>query len=357
MIWRRPLPRFCLVELAEADLAPHVIVDGAARSLTRLTLSHWPGSPTPRPFWRDLSTESCFAYLARSTRRLAPELVTSDHLDEDALVSLKVLIDPEGAHARAAELLALARAGDFGVVSVDAIAKVGFALRAWFDQQRSPFSGAAGARPSGDQWRELCFRESLGRFDELIAHPDRFRDLYEEEYARYRASGRALEIGDVVMSDDPASSMTIVKLEPSLGASLESPLSQTTLPVHPWVIHSASRRARVLVASYGRYCYYDRYETWVRYMSRPFPGRRDLSELALRLSEAETAGTRWHADLPSALVAVLRHDGQSSLAPEFVTRTLDEYLRAMPVAFSAFGPEGPRGLVRSIRRPRARARL
>ena len=50
----------------ELEGRPHVIVDGAARSGSVLTLSHWPQSPTPVGLARDLSAEIVFAFLRAS---------------------------------------------------------------------------------------------------------------------------------------------------------------------------------------------------------------------------------------------------------------------------------------------------
>ncbi len=62
------LPYAAYEELGER---PHVMVDGAARPGSVLTLSHWPQSPTPSTLARDLSTEIVLDLQSR-TRLLEP---------------------------------------------------------------------------------------------------------------------------------------------------------------------------------------------------------------------------------------------------------------------------------------------
>jgi hypothetical protein len=95
-------------------------MDAATRAGTVLALSHWPQSSTPSVLARDLSAQIVFAFLhgargedispagARGrVRRSDTELkaamaayaradaVTNDHFDEDGLVSLFSMCEPE----------------------------------------------------------------------------------------------------------------------------------------------------------------------------------------------------------------------------------------------------------------------
>ena len=73
---------------------PNIIVDGAARDSTVLTLSHWPHSPTPRELQRDTSAEIAFAYLDAPQFHVSAEAVSNNHFDEDGLIGIFTLVNP-----------------------------------------------------------------------------------------------------------------------------------------------------------------------------------------------------------------------------------------------------------------------
>ena len=112
---------------------PHVMVDGAAREGSVLTLSHWPQSPTAAFLARDVSAAIVLEYVRLSlegvpntvhgpqggagrsalARGRAAEAVTNDHFDEDGLMSVLALVDPKvamrdaGRHRRSRRLRGL----------------------------------------------------------------------------------------------------------------------------------------------------------------------------------------------------------------------------------------------------------
>jgi hypothetical protein len=53
------------VPFHQLDGQPHVVVDGGPTDGTRLTLSHWPASPTPVDLLDDLSAQIAFRALER----------------------------------------------------------------------------------------------------------------------------------------------------------------------------------------------------------------------------------------------------------------------------------------------------
>ncbi|MGH9299811.1 MAG: DUF6687 family protein, partial [Acidimicrobiales bacterium] len=59
-----PLHGLAYAPYESLDDRPHVMVDGAARASSILTLSHWPQSPTPKLLARDLSVEIVLQFLA-----------------------------------------------------------------------------------------------------------------------------------------------------------------------------------------------------------------------------------------------------------------------------------------------------
>ena len=102
-------------------------------------------------------------------------------------------------------------------------------------------------------------------------------------------------------------------------------------PLSGFAVHPRITAMRVLTATPdGMLRLQHRYETWVRYVSRPLPPRIDLSVLLPRLSDRETRPGRWRfdgVDHPQARLAF--GDGAGSPAPSGLSceQLADEILR------------------------------
>ena len=92
---------------------PNIVVDGAGYAATLITLSHWPHSGTPKALKADTSTEIVFKYLDAPDFHVAADAVSNNHFDEDGLVGLYALIEPEAARRMRDLLNGIAHAGDF----------------------------------------------------------------------------------------------------------------------------------------------------------------------------------------------------------------------------------------------------
>ncbi|MCU1495143.1 MAG: hypothetical protein JWO62_2907 [Acidimicrobiaceae bacterium] len=324
---------------------PHVVVDGGARPGTVLALTHWPSSPTPVELARDLSAEIALAYLdAPMWWSAVAEAVTNDHLDQDGLVALYALVDPSGALARAELIVEVARVGDFAVVRDEAAALVAFSLATLADPERTPLTLAPSPGPNpGAAWTAACYHELLGRLPELLDHPGRSRPLYAEELAALEASRRVVASGNVALVTIADAGLGVVDVDERVAAVSTTPFTGALAgPLHPAAVHAATDSSRILVAQGRRYRYYDRYETWVRYVSTALPLRRDLRPLAERLSAEERGGASWVADPPGALGPSLRvaGDGESSLDLARVTELVRGYLLEAPVAWDPWRAAG-----------------
>src|SRR5262245_32552597 len=99
----------------EAARRPNMVVDGAANDGTTLALSHWPKSGTPWPLKADTSVGIVFNYLDSPAWQRDVAAVTNNHFDEDGLVGLYCLIEPEHALKRRDLLIEISSAGDFAV--------------------------------------------------------------------------------------------------------------------------------------------------------------------------------------------------------------------------------------------------
>ena len=322
---------------------PHVMVDGAARPSSVLTLSHWPQSPTPAFLARDVSAASVLEYVrlaasggagggfSRAARPLrealaagaAAEAVTNDHFDEDGLMSVFALVDPATALGKRRLIEAVATCGDFGVVSEEEVARIAFAI--------APLAESEAGAGSGTSER---YQATLPRLSELLEHPGRFERFWAAEAMELAAGRAAIERGEVVITEHGDLDLAVVARQRGRpGARI--PGAGGGLPVHAAAVHSLTPASRV-VAFDGEWCEcYLRYEGWVRTVSRRVPLRPDLAPLAIRLTAEEPSGAEWEANGVGAIVARLRPagEGRTEMAPSRIVTLVREYLASADPAW------------------------
>ena len=153
---------------AAASSEPNVIVDGTANDRTLITLSHWRRSGTPADLMADTSTAIVFNYLDRPDLHVAADVVSNNHFDEDGLVGIYALLEPEAAASRRDLLIDVAQAGDFGVFRSRRAARIAFAISAHADPARSPFPRPLFDRPA-PQVEEGLYRALLDVLPRLLA--------------------------------------------------------------------------------------------------------------------------------------------------------------------------------------------
>ncbi len=307
---------------------PHVMVDGAPTAGTELTLSHWPGTPTPVELRADLSVESALRWRADPGRWAGAGLASIDHLDQDGLAGLWAVVAPELALERRGRLVEVARAGDFATFTDRDAARVSFALATLADPQRSPLPGGTVADPAA------LTVELLGRLAELVADPSRCVAEWAEEDAALAASEADLASGMVTLEEVAEVDLAVVSLAESAPARIATRfMGRADAPCHPAAIHNAVSANRVLYCQGSRYELVVRYESWVRLVSRPVAPRVDLVSLAATLQAEEAgAGTAWSADPASSLIQGMACLG-SSLAPSRVRQLVEEHLRRAPAVW------------------------
>jgi hypothetical protein len=328
---------------AETVAVPNVIVDGAANAGTVLTLSHWPGSPTPRELLADLSAEIAFRALDEPAARFdGVEVVSNNHFDQDGLASVYALVQPEVALARRDRVIDVARAGDFGSFAHRDAARLSFAIAAYDDADASPLDRAL----FNGSYDDLCaalYTELLPQFTEMLDHPERSRALWEREDAHLGESIDAIERGIVDIVEVPELDLAVVTVPEDWVARTAHRFTQRwTEAVHPMAVDNATDCTRVLLV-HGRSVRLElRYETWVMFVSRPVLPRPDLRDLATQLNEVDTAGPVWEADAPGALTPTLRTTtgSESALAPERVRKEIERFLATAPPAWDPFKPRG-----------------
>jgi hypothetical protein len=91
---------------------PNVVVDGSPNEQTVMTLTHWPGIAQPDWAKADLSAQMAFRFVERELT-VAADIVTNNHFDQDGLVSVLALVQPDAALVHESVLTDVAAAGDF----------------------------------------------------------------------------------------------------------------------------------------------------------------------------------------------------------------------------------------------------
>ena len=300
---------------------PHIVVDGSGQDGTVLTLSHWPGMPTPDALRADLSAEIAFAYLDHPELRSDAAFVTNNHCDQDGLVSVYALTEPEAALARRERLIDIARAGDFGRFHDRDAARAAIAIANLEDAI------------DGDPYPEL-----LERLPELADHPERYRDRWADEDEHITATEAALADRTITITEDPALDLAVVHVPEEWRARSVHRFTMTDQGVaHPYAVGNATDRFVIVTVGADAPDLRYRYETWVHFTSfRPRP-RVDLADLASTLTAADSAAGSWAFDGVDGLSPALHHVGGATTSvtdAEFVTRVTD----ALRAAASTWSP-------------------
>lgn len=348
--WRRRRPDGPRTFVSPAEVAgrPNVAVDGAPRAGTVLTLSHWPGTPTPVGLRADLSTES--ALLARRRRVLPPHvgLVTADHPDEDATTAVAALTLPDVAGDVGDLLVEVARVGDFGVVRDRRAAMVAFALATVLDPARTPAADVARGRRRGLDATGVLIGTALAQLPDLLADPAPHAAWWRAELAAFDAAVAALADGTAILTEEPERDLAVLRPGP---AGWPDAAAWGGDPLHPAAVHSATRCLRVATVDDRGVRVRFRYETWVRLARPPAFPRVDLAPLAAELDGLQAGGGRrtagvgdraghWRFDGAGAVTPRLRWEGScpSSLDPEDVLARLRRHLDARVGAPAAWDP-------------------
>ncbi len=310
--------RFRYLDYEASRTVPNIVVDGSPNEASVLALSHWPGIAAPPGLARDLSAEMAFAYLAEPAEHEPAEVVTNNHFDQDGLVAIHTLVEPEISLTNRELLIDLAAAGDFGTYRDRRAARASMVVS---------HLAAAEATCSYSEFTDQLYRDLLPQLMSIVLDTDRYRDLWADEDDALTDSEQALATGAVTITEHPGIDLAVVVIDADQpvrsghrfgGDSFEG--------IHPMAIHNATDRFRLLVVHGRRYRYVDRYESWVQYRSRPVLPRIDMRPLAERLTAAETGGVGWSAGDPGDLSPELGHDGESTIDAETLVRLVADHL-------------------------------
>jgi hypothetical protein len=323
---------------------PNVIVDGSGTDGTVLTLSHWPNSPCPPGLEEDLSAEMAFAYLGHLGLHGEATAVSNNHFDQDGLVSVFALVQPQAALSRRRMLVDVARAGDFATYSVRDAARASMIISAFSDPGRSPLGSGGGDYL---EWAGRLYEELLPRLTDICERVDDYRALWAEEDATLDASEEAITSGRVTIDEDPQLDLAVVSVPddaPSAGGHLFA--GDWRMGLHPMAVNNATGMFTLLVVTGARYELFYRYESWVQYRSaRPRP-RVDLAPLADELNSVETSEGKWVSSKVSALSPKLHLQGpdkssppESGIDPRRFIEKVKAHLAFAPAAWDPYAGE------------------
>jgi Family of unknown function (DUF6687) len=301
------------------------MADGAARAATVLQLSHWPRSSTPEHLRADLSAEIVVRAIDEGCiGDCGAEVATIDHYDEDGLVSLAMLVEPNLAERHSEVLVSAASCGDFGVVRSRHGALVCFALSSLVD----PFGPPVGT------WSPAA-RQGLSLIEDLATDPGSHEELWREEAAAYDAAVGGIG-GWVTVEELPEHDLAVVRVD-TTHAGWEV-ATWRDHAVHPAAVNSSTAMLRIATIAGDRFELRFRYETWVRLASHRPRLRVDLGGFARSLTEEEPAGALWSFDGPNAIVPELRRSVDAGLSPDTVLEKLLETLPVLDTLAPAWDP-------------------
>jgi hypothetical protein len=293
--------RFLSYDAAAA--VPNIIVDGSSTANTVLTLSHWPGSGTPAVLRGDTSTAIVFNYLDAPSFRVPADAVSNNHFDEDGLLGIFALLEPDAAQARRDLIVDAAGAGDFGIYTRRAAARIAMAIGEIGRTTTSPYEHLLGLLP--------------GLLDDVDSH----RALWEAEDARLAITERLIERGEIGVDERPELDLAIFRARTKLPQDLDA--------WHPFALHNRTLCCRLILVQGRRLELRYRYESWVQLASRRPAARVDLTPLAEALNGLETSGGRWVFEGAGQITPSLFLDGraETSIDPDTVIARAAHHLR------------------------------
>lgn len=305
------------VEYEASAAEPNIVIDGSPNAGTVLCLTHWPGIACPAPeLADDLSAQMAFRYLDSDMALHGDaDVVTNNHFDQDGLVGVFALVEPERALSSRELLLDVAAAGDFGTYRDRRAARISASISAW------------GQLTPGDP-----FPVGLEHLPRILDDVDAYRDFWADDDERLTATEDALSAGRIQIVDEPELDLAVVTVDDDVAPTWGHRFTgQRFDGVHPMAIHNATDMSALALVHGRTLSFVHRYETWVQYRTRARPKRVALLPLARALTELDDV--RWRAEAVGALTPRLTHEDESSLPAETFLSMVRDHLKTSPPAF------------------------
>ena len=316
--------------------SPNIIVDGAPNDFTVLTLSHWPKSGTPIELKRDTSAEIAFAYLDTPTFHRNVDVISNNHFDEDGLVGLFTLLDPQLAQKNRELLIEVGTAGDFCTYTNRAAARVVFVLSAFADPTVSPLAAGIFQDSYAGMTAQL-YQELLPALPDILERLNDYRKYWEAEDAHLSRSEAYLENGTIEIEERADVDLAIVRIPDDLPNErthrFTNPVSAAC---HPFAICNRTTCNRLVLVQGQCLEMQYRYESWLQFVSRPISGRVDLTGLCDQLNGQEKGAGRWVFDGVEQIDPKLHLQDatNTSIDTESVISKLCDHLGKGPVAWN-----------------------
>jgi hypothetical protein len=312
------------VSYREASALPNVVVDGRATTNTVLTLSHWPKSGTPGDLKADTSAEIVFRYLDRPDLHVEAGVVSNNHYDEDGLVGIFAMVDPDAAAPLRDLLIDVSYAGDFGVWTERDAARIALTLAAYADRETSPLARSLFTLPYADL-ADALYRELLGVLPQVVRRVRDYRSLWQEADDEMTETARLIDRGVITIEEQRDLDFAVVR-GPETGS------------YHPFVLHTRTQCTRLLIIRGSSVEVRYRYEGWVQLVSRKPSPRVDLTDLAEQLNHDERSGGHWVFEGVDAITPSLLLEGNSatSIDPDRIRRLVEHQLRTGAPAWNPY---------------------
>ncbi len=283
---------------------PSIVVDGRAHKESVLVLSHWRNSGTAKELIRDTSTEIVLDFLEHNELPKNVEYVSNDHFDEDGLIGIFAILNPEYALSKKSLLIDIAQAGDFQKYNNRQAARIVFTINALLKEE-SGFISKDCFKMTYPKMAAEFYRRLLEVLKDIIEKTEDYKKYWIDE-------DNFLTLSENLLRDNL---VTIKELEDN---SKKTDLAIVTMPnpdilIHEMAIHNKTRRTQIVFhrGSYFNFKY--RYETWVQFKSYSYPLRVNLSSLAEELNSNEKNQTTWDYEGSSKITPSLKPSSESSI--------------------------------------------
>lgn len=273
----------------QLDGLPNIIVDGSPHKDSKLVLSHWIDSGTPMKWMRDTSAEIVLDYIVENTLPADISIVSNDHFDQDGLIGIFGIMNPELALENKELLIDVAVAGDFGKFSNRTSARISMALNAITKPESKYFSPQTFNKPYPEM-AAIFYQETLKLIPDMIADISAFNVFWKEEDEFLTYSEDLINKGIVKIEEDLENDLAIIFISEEISLNKFHRFAVYKMgPLHDMAIHNHTQRARILYVHGKNISFKYRYETWVQLKNNIHPLRVDLEEVAKKLSEVDSS--------------------------------------------------------------------
>jgi hypothetical protein len=299
----------------EAASEPNIIVDGAANRNTVLTLSHWPRSGTPSALLADTSAAIALKYLETPEFHVTAGVVSNNHFDEDGLLGIYAILNPDFGFANRELMLDAAAAGDFSVYRRREAARIAMTVKALG-------YGADGG-----------YERLLPMVPELISNISAFEPVWRKDDVRLTTTEDLIERNLIVVEEKPDLDLAVLRAADGPGST--QPMAEW----HECAMHGRTERARLVLIQGRQFEFRYRYESWVQFQSRRVLPRVDLQPLAQELNEIEESTGHWVFEGVGSITPSLHFESElpSSIEPESIVPRLEHHLRIGAPAWNPYG--------------------